>query len=1305
MTRVSTLLFLMLAAFCCLNGYAQTPANDECANAIGLNVSAGMLCQTSTNGTSTGATTSTTVGQPDCSGGSIDDDVWYKFTATNDQHIITVTGSGPMYFPRFEAYSGTCGNLTSLGVCATAANSTAEGLVTGLTAGETYYVRVYSNSTNAGYKGAFSICVTSFTNDECSGAISLTPGSTCNVTYGSNRFSTASTTTGQPLCGSHTGWSDDDVWYKFTTPATPASSYTVTVNGSSFTSGTALTSPQMTIYTGSCGSLSPISSACTNPLSGACVYVQNATPSGLLPNTTYFIRLYSWATPASYRGQFNICVTSGTGGTPQLSVNPSTLNFGSLCVGDSSTLSFTVTGTQLSSGNLSVGPLAGYQFSTDNSTFSSTASITSCGGSLSQIVYVKFKPTAGQTYNGSIPVSGGGASTVSVSVIAAGSAGIPASLPDAVSNQDTLCAGNNATLSIQSGNLNSASSWQWYTGSCGGPAVGSGAFISVSPANSTTYYVRGVGNCVASGACDSVRITVTNGASPAILISANPAGTACVGSPITFTATPSNGGNSPAYQWRINGVSQGTGTATFTSSALNNGDVVTCQLTSSALCAVPTSAVSNSISVSLIPSVQPTISISSNQSGTVCAGTNITFTAQATQGGANPVYQWKVNGNNFGINTSSFTSGSLSNGDVVSCVLTSNASCATPAQVVSNSITVTISPTITPSVTVSSGTGGNICQGNPASFTATPTNGGNNPVYNWLVNGVSQNVNNVTFTSSALVNGDVVICQLTSNATCAAPQTAGSSPITVTVVQSLLPTIAIQANTPGSFCQGAAISFTATITNGGSTPVFNWTVNGVSQQANSATFSSSSLTNGDIVSCQLTSNAACANPQTITSQGVTVSITPSVQPQISIIPDVTGTICAGTTTTFTASSANEGSNPVYQWQVNGVSTGNNSSIFSTATLSNGDVVQCTLTSNANCAVPSQVVSNSFTASVSQPATPSVVLTSSAIGSVCPGTVITITATPFQGGNNPTYQWSLNGAATGSNSPSFSSSQLTNGDVVSCQMTSSSTCITSNTATSNAINVVISDVVIPQVSISAVPSAVICQGSLATFAALPNGGGNNPLFDWLVNGISTGTQSATFSSANLNPNDQISCRLVSSEPCANPQSTISNTITVTVNEVNTTISLTNGGNSLTASQTSAQYQWISCPDFSWIPGENNISFSPSTPGSYACIITQNNCTDTSECLSVIPTTIAPIALSQAFLVYPSPTQDNVFIHKNTNELIELTVTDITGREMTHMTLTQRNTSLSLRHLLREEGLYFFTFRTANNLVVRRVLFTR
>ncbi len=51
-------------------------------------------------------------------------------------------------------------------------------------------------------------------------------------------------------------------------------------------------------------------------------------------------------------------------------------------------------------------------------------------------------------------------------------------------------------------------------------------------------------------------------------------------------------------------------------------------------------------------------------------------------------------------------------------------------------------------------------------FTAAPTNGGNNPVYQWLVNGSNAGANNPAFTSNTLLNGDIISCRLTSDAMC-----------------------------------------------------------------------------------------------------------------------------------------------------------------------------------------------------------------------------------------------------------------------------------------------------------------------------------------------------------------------------------------------------------------------------------------------------------------------------------------------------------------------------------------------------------
>ncbi len=79
------------------------------------------------------------------------------------------------------------------------------------------------------------------------------------------------------------------------------------------------------------------------------------------------------------------------------------------------------------------------------------------------------------------------------------------------------CPGSLVTLSIVSGNLNDATHWQWYSGSCGGTPVGSGSSINVYPVANTTYFARGEGGCVTSGTCGSVAVTASDVVDPTAL--------------------------------------------------------------------------------------------------------------------------------------------------------------------------------------------------------------------------------------------------------------------------------------------------------------------------------------------------------------------------------------------------------------------------------------------------------------------------------------------------------------------------------------------------------------------------------------------------------------------------------------------------------------------------------------------------------------------------------------------------------------------------------------------------------------------
>ncbi len=88
----------------------------------------------------------------------------------------------------------------------------------------------------------------------------------------------------------------------------------------------------------------------------------------------------------------------------------------------------------------------------------------------------------------------------------------PCVFPDVpvIAGPSVICGGEAATLSIASGNLNDATQWQWYTGSCEGTAIGTGTSLNVNPSVNTTYFVRGTGGCVGNAVCANQTIAVTN---------------------------------------------------------------------------------------------------------------------------------------------------------------------------------------------------------------------------------------------------------------------------------------------------------------------------------------------------------------------------------------------------------------------------------------------------------------------------------------------------------------------------------------------------------------------------------------------------------------------------------------------------------------------------------------------------------------------------------------------------------------------------------------------------------------------------
>lgn len=645
---------------------------------------------------------------------------------------------------------------------------------------------------------------------------------------------------------------------------------------------------------------------------------------------------------------------------------------------------------------------------------------------------------------------------------------------------------------------------------------------------------------------NSITMTMTVKLPVGVTVSAsvNPV---CQGLPVTFTATTTNGGSSPEFKWRVNGLVCGTNSSTYNYIPVN-ADAVTCQVTSNANCLSGNPAISNQIHVVVNPLLPVSVSISAS-TNPFCQGTNVTFTAIPSNGGSSPFYQWKVNGVNVGSNLNTYSYFPI-NGDIVTCLLTSNETCVSNNPALSNSIVLTETAVLPVSVSITALLNP-ICAGSLIQYTATPTNGGTSPVYQWKVNDVNVGTNNHIYQYYPL-DGDVVTCQLLSSLSCASGNPATSNAITMVAYPVLPVSVTITASSNPT-CQGSMVNFTAIPTNGGNAPIYQWKVNGTIAGTNNPSFSYIPI-NNDVITCRLTSNVTCFTGNPATSNPITMAVEPYLTVGISIVAS-SNPVCSGTPVTFTAIPVNGGTSPVYQWKINGTNAGGNSSTFIYTPI-DGDTVTCHLTSNANCILTDTAISNNIVMTVA-PNQPVGITISASSNPVCQGGTVTFTAIPTNGGTSPTYQWTVNGSNVGSNSQAYA--YIPNdGDIVICQLNSNATCTLNNPAVSNTITMSVGQNLPVGIIIEA-SSSQVCQGQTVTFTALPVNEGPNPIFQWMVNGMNAGTNSPTYIYIPSN-GDLVTCQLFSNVFCPTGNPALSNQVIITVNpNISVSISITGSSN--------------------------------------------------------------------------------------------------------------------------------------------------
>jgi gliding motility-associated-like protein len=174
-------------------------------------------------------------------------------------------------------------------------------------------------------------------------------------------------------------------------------------------------------------------------------------------------------------------------------------------------------------------------------------------------------------------------------------------------------------------------------------------------------------------------------------------------------------------------------------------------------------------STTINPDIPANVSISANPSTTICEGNAILFTASSTNGG-NLTYQWQVNGTDIlGATDSTYSNTTLSNGDTITCKLTSDEICIIDNPAMSNALIITVND----NPVADAGTDVDICYGNSTIIDASASSGTPTLLYNWdngLGAGVSHSVYPPSTTTYAVTvtdgngctNTDDVIVTVTS---------------------------------------------------------------------------------------------------------------------------------------------------------------------------------------------------------------------------------------------------------------------------------------------------------------------------------------------------------------------------------------------------------------------------------------------------------------------------------------------------------------------------------------------------------------
>lgn len=409
-----------------------------------------------------------------------------------------------------------------------------------------------------------------------------------------------------------------------------------------------------------------------------------------------------------------------------------------------------------------------------------------------------------------------------------------------------------------------------------------------------------------------IAVTINPNIAPSLDIVADKT-TICKNDPVTFNAQPQDAGTNVSYKWYLNDAETGAITNVFNTSTLSDGDKIYAEVYPDLDC-VDSSALnsrgaaqSNEITISVNDPVPVEVDITPDPANGVCEGDVLDFSAEGSNEGLTPVYNWYVNASTTPAHIGqSYSAIGLTDGDEVHVELVVSETCVT-----NNPAIATYEVELLPQKTIQLSLSGptELCFGDPANFVATASDSGSAQL-DWFLDGNKVAENIATYASSgnlAAGSYDVEV-KVSSDYVCITNPD-GEESRTATFIVNPLPdstVTGVPLYCPGESTELFAVAGYAD---------YKWFVNSGLQSSGAA--NSITIDTPSEVFVEITSTEGC------TSVSDPMQVSEVVVGQANILSSAGHTICQGQHTTLSVSLLATG----YAWFRNGLALNHTGSTY------------------------------------------------------------------------------------------------------------------------------------------------------------------------------------------------------------------------------------------------------------------------------------------------------------------------------------------------------------------------------------------